>query len=86
MDAVLLKLATTSDFVLAPTLTADEIQAGAEMPFAPSLPAATIVAMPADRRLSMMGFLESPSQYELVDELPPRLKFTAAMLNAVRRR
>src|SRR5881397_4373229 len=50
------KYATWSSFVVAPTLTALETHAGAlSWSVAPSLPAATTVAIPAERRLSMKG-------------------------------
>ena len=50
------KSATWSSLVVAPTLTAVDTHAGAlSWPVAPSLPAATTVAMPAARRLSMNG-------------------------------
>src|SRR5712691_12692252 len=76
--------ATTSAFVVAPTLMADEMQPGELMAFvAPSLPAATTVAILTDRRLSMMGFIGSPSQGE-VKVPPPRLRFAEARLRAPR--
>src|SRR5262245_33576708 len=73
--------AMTSDFVVAPTLTAVEMHPGALTefvdPFSPSttaFPAATAVAMPTDRRLSMIAFVGSLSQGD-VDRPPPRLRF-----------
>ena len=57
-----------SDFVVAPTLIADEIHAGALSAFvSPSLPAATTVAIPTDRRLSMMRLVGSLSQLAVYD-------------------
>jgi len=56
-DAAFEYEATTSDLVVAPTLTAEDMHAGELSAFvAPLLPAATVVAMPTDRRLSMMAF------------------------------
>src|SRR5258706_8640637 len=54
--AVFENQATSSCLVVAPTLTADEMQAGAARPNGqPSLPAATTVATPMARRLSIIG-------------------------------
>src|ERR671937_133489 len=76
--------AMTSDFVVAPTLMAVEMQAGEFKLFvSPSLPAATTVAMPADRRLSMIAFVGSLS-HAADDPPPPRLKFAATMLRVPR--
>ena len=67
--------ATTSAFVVAPTLIADEMQPGALRAFVkPLLPPATTVAMPTDLRLSMIAFVGSPSQ-GTVEVPPPRLRF-----------
>ena len=74
---------TASVFVVDPTLTADEMQAGdASAVGEPSLPAATTVAIPTERSMSMIGFSGSPSQAAL-NEPPPRLKLTDAMLRVV---
>ena len=55
--------ATVSDLVVAPTLIADETHAGELRAFVdPLLPAATVVAMPTDRRLAMIDFSGSVSQ------------------------
>src|SRR5439155_25476635 len=60
-----------SDFVVDPTLIADEMQPGASSVVDdPSLPAAMTVAMPTERRLSMLGFSGSLSQGAL-DRPPP---------------
>src|SRR5206468_7514126 len=54
---------TASDFVVDPTLTADEIQAGDDSAVGePSLPDATTVAIPAERSVSMIAFSGSASQ------------------------
>ena len=75
---------TSSVFVVDPTLMADEMQAGDASPVGePSLPAATTVAIPAARRVSMIAFSGSLSQ-EAVNEPPPRLRLTDAMLRVVR--
>ena len=67
--------ATTSALVVAPTLIADEMHPGALTEFVdPLLPAAMAVAILADRRLSMIDFVGSPSQGEL-ERPPPRLRF-----------
>ena len=73
------KSATWSSLVVAPTLTAVETHAGALSSLVePSLPDATTVAMPTERRLSMNGLYSSASQVELNDP-PPRLMLTAAI-------
>jgi hypothetical protein len=83
-DATFEYEATVSVFVVAPTLIADEIQPGEVRAFVdPLLPAATTVATPARRRLSMIGFMGSPSQGE-VDKPPPRLRFADARFRVVR--
>jgi hypothetical protein len=52
-----------SDFVVEPTLTALDIQAGLLMEFVkPLLPEAITVAIPTDLRLSIIGFWDSVSQ------------------------
>jgi hypothetical protein len=62
-DATFEYEATTSDLVVAPTVIADGTQPGALTAFVhPLLPAATAVAIPAERRLSMMSFVGSPEQ------------------------
>ena len=67
-DAVFENEATMSDFEVAPTLIAEEIHPGELRAFVkPLFPAATTVAIPTDRRLSMIGFTGSPSQ-GVVDE------------------
>src|SRR5262245_9942894 len=84
IGALLEKFATKSDFVVAPTLMALEMQAGAEMPSAkPSFPEAMTVAMPTERRLSIIAFLGSVSRE--VENLPsPRLMLIAAIFNVLR--
>src|SRR5713101_5875245 len=76
---------TVSVFSVEPTLTAEEIHAG-ELSFEvePSLPAATTVAMPTERRLSTSGLIGSPSQLVL-ERAPPRLRLTDANVCWVRR-
>src|SRR6266478_6898616 len=75
-EATLEKDAMASDFEVAPTLMADEMQPGALRALVyPLLPAAMAEAMPTDRRLSMIGFVGSPSQGEVYGVLPPRLRF-----------
>ena len=74
---------TSSSPVVAPTLTAVEIQAGlVRPPLKPSFPDATTVAMPTERRWSMMAlralFAESQAAASVKRELPPMLMFTAA--------
>ena len=77
--------ATTSDLVVAPTLIADETHAGElRALLAPLLPAATVVAMPTDRRLSMIDFSGSVSQ-GVVERPPPRLRFADAKVRVARR-
>ena len=79
--ALLEKDDTVSCFVVDPTLTAEEMQAGADMAFVwPSLPEATTVVMPAARKASIATLVGSESQ-NVVNDPPPRLMFTAAMLN-----
>jgi hypothetical protein len=54
------KIETPSDLVVDPTLTAEEIQAGAlRASLNPSLPAAATVAIPTERRLSIAAFLDA---------------------------
>ena len=63
-----------------PTLMVDEIQAGYAMASRrESLPVATTVAMPNERRLSMTGLSGLSSQFEVYWP-PPRLMLTAAKL------
>ncbi len=72
--------ARTSALLVAPTLTALEMHAGALMRLVePSLPEAITVAMPTDRRLSIMGLWGSSSQGLRSSRLP-RLRLTAAMV------
>src|SRR6516225_452358 len=70
---------TSSVRLLDPTLTADEIHAG-EVRADPEklLPEATTLAIPSDRRLSILGFIGSLSQ-GAADKSPPRLMFAAAI-------
>ena len=76
--------ATASVFVVAPTLTADEMHPGTLIALvAPALPAAMTVAMPANLRLSMIGLCGCESQF-VVDVAPPRLRFTEAKLRVPR--
>ena len=69
---------TPSVFVVEPTLTAVETQAGALREFDdPPFPEAATVAIPTDLRLSMIGLYGSPSQFD--EKRPsPRLRFAAA--------
>jgi hypothetical protein len=73
---------TTSDLVVEPTLTAEEIQAGATRALVnPSFPAAATVAIPTERRLSIIAF---PAACVLshgeVNSPPPKLTLTAAIV------
>src|SRR5882762_4715569 len=80
IGARFVKLATASGtLVLAPTLTALEIQAGELSALVkPSLPLATTVAMPAERSTSIAG-LSGSSSHGPEELPPPRLMFAAAM-------
>src|SRR5437016_12091537 len=70
---------TTSDFVVEPTLIAEDTHPGADMLFVlPPLPAAIAVAMPTERRLSMIAFVGSESHDVVYNVLPPRLRLAAA--------
>ena len=81
-DAAFENHETTFDLSVDPTLTADETQAGVEMADVAELfPAATTVATPIDRRLSMIGLYGSLSQ-GAVNVVPPRLMFTDTTLSA----
>src|SRR5688572_6816502 len=83
-DAVFENDATTSSLPTAPTLIAEEMHPGVLNAFVnPLFPAAMAVAIRADRRLSMMGFIGSPSQ-GAANVPPPRLRFTDAMFLAPR--
>ena len=64
VSAEMLEKPERSPFLLRePTLTVVETQAGKLMaPVALSFPAATTVAMPTERRLSMIFLIGSPSQ------------------------
>src|SRR5688572_15598922 len=88
-DAEFEKFATTSVLDVAPTLTAVEMQPGADMLFVnPSLPDEMTVAMPAARRLSMNALVDAFWASQLDCEKnwpPPRLMFTAAIEKLVRR-
>ena len=78
--------ATTSDFDVAPTLTADEMHAGALRPTVePPLPAAMTVAMPAARRLSMIGLCGRVSQFEVKTCVVPTLRLADAKFLDARR-
>ena len=67
-------------FVVEPTLTVVETQAGKLMaPVALSFPAETTVGMPAERRLSMIVLIGSPSQ-GAVESPPLRFRLAAAKL------
>src|SRR5262249_32322590 len=80
IGAILVKEEMTSFLSEDPTATAVEIQAGAPTALVnPSLPAAITVATPALRKLSMDGFVGSPSQ-AAVNIPPPRLILTEASL------
>ena len=75
--AALEKDDTTSSVVVDPTLTAVEMQAGTPRESRkPSFPAAIVVATPTDRRLSMIGFRRSLSQFAK-KRPPPILILTA---------
>ena len=78
------KSATSRPSVLAPTVTAVEMHDGAlTPPLEPSLPEATIVTMPAERKLSIAALRTSVLQSD--ENTPePRLRFTAAILKAER--
>src|SRR5512145_1561331 len=68
-----------------PTLTAVGTQPGAAIEFEdPSFPDAAMVAMPAARRLSMIGLWMSVAQ-GAVNRSPPRLRLAATKFRAVRR-
>jgi hypothetical protein len=83
-DALFELSLTVSLFVVLPTLIADEIQAGAaSASVKPLLPEATTLAIPTERKLSIGAFSGSVSQL-LVNLPPPRLMFTAAILNVLR--
>src|SRR5690349_14888295 len=70
--------ATRSSSCVAPTLIADEMQAGdARLAGSALFPAATMVATPSARRLSMAGLKGSVSHCAS-NEPPPRLMFTDA--------
>src|SRR5262245_57979874 len=70
--------ATTSDFDVAPTLMADEIQPGALSALVnPLLPAAITEATPDDRSVSMIGLVGSLSHGEVKPDVPPTLSFAA---------
>ena len=63
---------TTSDFVVFPTLMALEMQAGAlKASTYPLLPEATIAAMPAARRLSIIAFVAAFSASHAVELVYP---------------
>jgi hypothetical protein len=71
---------TVSDFVVFPTLTAVETQAGASIALTKlSFPDAMAAAIPTERRLSMMGLRGLPSQFAK-NCPPPRLTLTEAKL------
>ena len=62
-----------------PTLTADEVHAGALMEvFDPSFPLAATLAMPTERRLSMAGLYGCSSSQVDENRPSPTLRFTAA--------
>src|SRR5262245_62010813 len=70
--------ATSSVIVDAPTLIADEMHAGeARLITSALLPAATTVATPMPRRLSIDGLIGS-SSHGAPNEPPPRLMLTDA--------
>ena len=70
------------DLSIDPTLMAEEIQAGVEIPHvAEPFPDATTVATPIDRRLSMIGLYGWVS-HGAANVVPPRLMFTATTLSA----
>ena len=78
--ALLLNPETVSLFVVDPTLTELEMQAGKLRALvSPSLPDEMMDAIPAARKASMATFTGSSSQ-NVVNEPPPKLIFTAAML------
>src|SRR5262245_3227499 len=70
---------TSAVGLLDPTLTADEIHAGVVSDDPETLlPEATTLAIPSDRKLSILGFSGSLSQ-GAADKSPPRLMFAAAI-------
>ena len=76
--------ATTSVLLVAPTLIADEMQPGALSAFThPLFPAAMTVAIPTERRLSMIRFVGSVS-HGAVHDPPPRLRLADAIGYVVR--
>ena len=76
---------TSSFCPVDPTLIAVGTQAGAAMAsVAPSFPEATMVAIPAARRLSMIGLWTSLAQ-GAVNRSPPKLRLAATKFRAVRR-
>ena len=76
------KIATSSPFVVAPTLIADEMQAGDEIALpAKLLPDATMLAIPRARRLSIAGLYGWSSQNDW-NVVLPRLMLTATTFNA----
>src|SRR5262245_22168066 len=80
-DATLENDEIASLFVVEPTLTAEDTQAGnASASVFPSLPDATTVEMPTDRRLLICAVIcgSSSSQVE-VKAPPPRLRLAAAI-------
>src|SRR5262245_35064994 len=78
--AMSVKYETTSALSVDPTLTAVEIQPGLVSDVVDDeLPAATTVAMPIDRKLSIAGLYGWLSQGAAYKP-PPRLMFTDAML------
>ena len=78
----------TSDFVVDPTLMAVEMQPGDDIAFGkPSLPDATTVAIPTERNWSIAALVDplfASHTDSLVNDPPPRLMFTDAMLKLLR--
>jgi hypothetical protein len=72
--------ATTGSSVVAPTVTALEIQPGELTPvFEELFPEAITVAMPTESKLSIAGLRALVSQAELKVVSVPKLMFTAAI-------
>jgi hypothetical protein len=77
---------TKESLFVEPTLTDEDTQAGnARFPVHPSFPEATVVAIPAARRLSIWEVIRGSSSSQVEANIPPpRLRLAAAMGNWVR--
>src|SRR5690242_13325037 len=79
------KLEIVSSLSTDPTLIAVETQAGLDSAERwPALPAATMLGMPSERRLSIAGLYGSPS-HPVVKSPPPRLRLTATTFRCTAR-